>query len=401
MGLTRRRLLKLGSLSLLAAPWAGWARAAPAGAPLLVVIFLRGGADGLHLVPPVGDRAYASARGSLALADVLPFVAGFGLHPELAPLAPLLARGELAVVHAVGSPHATRSHFEAQDFMEVGATETTHVRGGWLARALGGIRQEPFGSLALAPTLPLTLRGAGAFAMSDVASFGLPGVRGPVREALAGLYSAAAHDPAVAAGRRALAALDELERRVGSGVGRGRLRRPGRAGTRIEASVDELLRLERAGLGIEAAFLESGGWDTHIRQGVEGGAMADWIADLARGMARLDSALVGRRELRVVVMTEFGRTVRPNGSGGSDHGHGSVMLVAGRGVRGGLHGDWQGLREGDLHEGRDLPVTTDWRTPLHELLTAHLGGAPPRGTFPDFEPGALGLFESRAALVPL
>ena len=209
------------------------------------------------------------------------------------------------------------------------------------------------------------------------------------------------HDPAAAAGNRALAALDELERRAGSALGRVRLRRPSRAGTRIEASVGELLRLERAGLGIDAAFLESGGWDTHTQQGVEGGQMADWIADLARGVAKLDSALRGRRELRVVVMTEFGRTVRPNGSGGSDHGHGSVMLVAGHGVRGGLHGDWKGLREGDLHEGRDLPVSTDWRTPLHELLTAHLGSPPPAGTFPGFDPGALGLFEARAAMIPL
>ncbi|MGI9590099.1 MAG: DUF1501 domain-containing protein [Myxococcota bacterium] len=399
MGLTRRRFLEVGSLSLLAGALGrpGLGQASMRGAPLLVVVFLRGGADGLHLVPPVGDGDYARVRGKLALAETLPFVTGFGLHPELAPLAPLVRRGELAVVHAAGSPHPTRSHFEAQDFMEAGAPGITRLRDGWLARALGGVGEDPFASLAVAPQLPLTLRGSGSFACSDVDSFGIPGAGGRAREALAQLYAEGDGDPVAAAGRRALAALAELERRVGTRGGARRLRRPTPSGARIEASVGELLRLERAGLGLEAVFFESGGWDTHMRQGAEEGQMAGWIGDLARGIAQLFAELGERRELRLVVMTEFGRTVRPNGSDGTDHGHGSVMLVAGHGVRGGVHDDWAGLREAALHEGRDLPVRTDWRTVLHEVLVTHLGAPPPANTFPGFTPGSLGLFEARSA----
>jgi uncharacterized protein (DUF1501 family) len=402
MGLTRRRFLQLGGLGVLAAaapPRLGFASANDT--PLLVVVFLRGAADGLHLVPPVGDAEYAKARGALALKATLPFVTGFGLHPALAPLTPLVERDELAVVHAVGSPHPSRSHFEAQDFMEAGAPGDSRLRDGWLARALGGAQDDPFTALAVAPQLPLSLRGSGGFALSDVASFGVPGAGAEARAALATLYAGGESDPVARAGRRALAALAELERRVGGGGSRGRLRRPGRSGARIEQSAGELVRLLEAGLGVEAAFLESGGWDTHVRQGAEEGQMAGWIEDLARGLARLDAELAHRRALRVVVMTEFGRTVRPNGSAGSDHGHGSVMFVAGRGVRGGLHGDWKGLREPVLHEGRDLAASTDWRTPLHEVLTAHLGARPPADTFPGFEPGALGLFEARTEWAPL
>jgi uncharacterized protein (DUF1501 family) len=199
-------------------------------------------------------------------------------------------------------------------------------------------------------------------------------------------------DPVSVAGRRARGAGKDLEAHIGPKRSRGRLRRPGRAGTRIEQSAEELLGLERAGLGIEAVFLESRGWDTHVNQGARDGAMANWIGDLARGVASLDAGLRRHRELRLIVMTEFGRTVRPNGSRGTDHGHGSVMLVAGAGIKGGLHGDWRGLSESSLYQGRDLPVTTDWRTPLHEVLAAHLGMKPPGDTFPDFAPQTLGLF---------
>jgi len=393
-GVSRRRFLQVGSLSLLAGLCGppGLARAGSARSPLLVVVFLRGGADGLHLVPPVGDPEYARARGRLALSETQPFVTGFGLHPELAPLAEWVERGELAAVHAVGSPHPTRSHFEAQDFMEAGAPGTSRLRDGWLARALGGAGGGPFASVAVASQLPLTLRGSGSFAFSELDDFGIPGARAGARAALAALYAGAEGDPLAAAGRRALAAVAELERRVGRALDGRRRLRPGAAGHRIEAGVAELLQLERAGLGVEAAFLESGGWDTHLRQGAEQGQMAGWIRDLARGLARLHAELGGRRELRTVVMTEFGRTVRPNGSEGTDHGHGSVMLVAGHGVRGGIHGDWRGLREAALHEGRDLPTTSDWRSPLYEVLAAHLGGAPPANTFPGFAPRTLGLF---------
>jgi len=400
MGLTRRRFLRAGSATLLCAcarPGLSVSDATRAfagggaGEPLLVVIFLRGGADGLHLVPPVGERAYASLRGSLALSSPLPFRTGFGLHPALAPLLPLVERDRLAVVHAVGSSHPTRSHFEAQDFMEAGEPGTNDLHDGWLARALAGVAEEDaFASLAIASQLPLSLRGAGSFAMTDVAGFGV--AAGPeARDGLERLYAEAADDPVVLAGRRALGAVADLERRVGS-RGRGGGRRSRGAGERLLGSVEQLLVLEGAGLPVQAVCLESDGWDTHVNQGVETGQMARWIGDLAEAVARLDAGLRGRRELRLVVMTEFGRTVRPNGSRGTDHGHGSVMLVAGEGVRGGVHGDWRGLEEPVLHEGRDLTVTTDWRSVLYEVTTAHLGRRPPADTFPGHTARSLGLF---------
>lgn len=402
MGLTRRHFLRAGSLTLLCS-CAGPARSfsehdSPAafsgghdGMPLLVVVFLRGGADGMHLVPPTGDSGYASLRGALALPSPLPFVTGFGLHPALEPLLPIAARGELAVVHAVGSPHSTRSHFEAQDFMEVGEPGARHLDDGWLARALGGgTEADPFASLAIASQLPLSLRGTGSFAMNDVAGFGVAAGT-EVRDALEQLYTRGSPDPVVVAGRRALGAVADLEKRVGARSRRGGARSR-RAGERLVESVDQLLVVDAAGLPVQAACLESGGWDTHVNQGGETGQMARWIGDLAEAVARLDAGLRGRREYRLVVMTEFGRTVRPNGSGGTDHGHGSVMLVAGAGVRGGLHGDWRGLGASALHEGRDLPVTTDWRSVLSEVVTAHLGRLPPSDTFPGYTPQSIGLF---------
>jgi uncharacterized protein (DUF1501 family) len=242
--------------------------------------------------------------------------------------------------------------------------------------------------LAVASRLPLSLRGAGAFAVGDPAGFGLAGASESERASLASLYAAAEDDPVALAGRRALAALSEYEGRMGRApASRGRATRPG-----LAVSARQVLAMEQAELPLRALCLESQDWDTHVRQGAETGTLANRARDLAEAMALLDASLHGRRELRVVVMTEFGRTVRPNGSGGSDHGHGSVMLLAGSRVRGGLHGDWPGLAERDLYEGRDLAVTTDWRCVLHEVLTAHLGAAPPPDTFPGFRPDALGLF---------
>jgi uncharacterized protein (DUF1501 family) len=159
----------------------------------------------------------------------------------------------------------------------------------------------------------------------------------------------------------------------------------------LKASAGHVVALERAGLPIRAIFLESSGWDTHLNQGTESGAMARAIDDLAGAVAHLSDEMAGRRDLLVVVMTEFGRTVRANGSRGSDHGHGSVMFVAGPRVRGGVYGDWPGLSEDRLYQGRDLPVTTDYRSVLWEVLRAHLGSAPPTDTFPGFEPETLGM----------
>lgn len=403
MELTRRRFLGLGGMALAAAAGGGlWLRPRSAygaegdAAPLLVVIFLRGGADGLHLVPPLGDAAYRRLRGALAIEEPLPFTEGFGLHPALAALLPLAAKGELAAVHAVGSGDRSRSHFEAQDVLEIGDPLARHGSDGWLARALASAGG-PFARLALANALPLSLRGSGAFAIGDPARFGLDGASDAARRELAARYAAAGGDPVAEAGRRALEALGEYQRRVRGGsleAAGGRAAR-GRGGRRADPPLPErvrqLLALEGSGLPLRAVALESHGWDTHQRQGAAQGAMARPMQELGQSLAALADGLRGRRNWLAVAMTEFGRTVRPNGSQGTDHGTASVLLVAGSRVRPGVHGPWPGLAEASLHEGRDLAVTTDTRQVLHEILTAHLGAPPAPEVFPGLSPRPLGV----------
>ncbi len=403
MGLTRRGFLDAGAKGVLAAATAPlWldtslARALQRGErpPLLAVVFLRGAADGLHVVPPIGDRLYASTRKTLALRETLPFVKGFGLHPEMAPLRPLIERNRLAVVHACGSPEINRSHFEAQDRVEAGEVGRRNTNSGWLARGLSDAGEpSPFASLALTSQLPLSMHGAGGFAIDEPEDFGLPGASRRAREALHRDY-ASDPDPVFSrSGARALEALDEYEQRMGRPQGTGPRSQQGkrrRRGGKLAHQVDNLLRIEASGLPVRAVFLETSSWDTHQNQGTEKGSMANALHDLATAIEKLSEGLQERREWLLMVHTEFGRTVAPNGSRGSDHGHGSVALVAGTRVRGGLYGDWPGLRQADLSEGRDLAVTTDYRSVAWEVLRGHLGQAPPRETFPGFEASPLGL----------
>ena len=404
MGLSRRRFITVGGMGLLVAACApgrlatgdvGTSRTAlpldfdPGDEPLFINIFLRGGADGLHLLPPTGDRGYARLRGSLALSETLAFDRDFSLHPELAPLGPLVERGQLAAVPAAGSSDPTRSHFEAQDIMELGGQGGASLGTGWLTRAFGADpTQHSFARLAITSATPLSLRGSGAFAIGDPDHFGLPRISRRARAAIEAAY-ASGSDPVSRSGARALSALTKYEVAMAPTVSAGRRGR--RTGRDLAERAAQLLRLDRAGLGVRAAFLESDDWDTHAGQGSEEGKMAARIADLGRAIATLDEGLGPRRDWLVVVMTEFGRTVKPNGSRGTDHGHGSTMFAAGPRVRGGIYGDWAGLSEGKLYEGRDLPVLTDWRSVLAELLTAQLGTALPKDSFPDFEAQTLGM----------
>ena len=415
MDLTRRTLLRASGAGLLAsaldpldalarhglpqrglgqeggeAPGVPDFRAADARRPLLVVVFLRGGADALHLVPPVGDPGYAKMRGDLVVRGALPFAERFGLHPALAPLDRVVAANRLAAIQSVGLPHPTRSHFEAQDRMEAGDLTNSHWDEGWLARGVART-DDAFATLALTSALPLSLRGSGAFALRDPDDFGLPHLGARARSLLESQYATAGEGELAGAGRSALAALREFERLRGE-RGQVRKRRRGRpSGALLTESARHLVDLDAIGLPVAVACLESSGWDTHTRQGADEGQMARAIGDLGEALAILYDGLSGRREILVVVMTEFGRTVRPNGSGGTDHGHGGAMLLLGSRVRGGMYGEWRGLQDSNLYEGRDLPVTTDYRSVLWEVLAAHLGQSPPSETFPGFEPNPLGL----------
>ena len=347
----------------------------------LVVIFLRGGADGLTLVAPVADDAYHRARPTLRVAekDGIRLDDVFALHPRLAPLAPLWTSGELAIVHSVGSEDATRSHFEAQDLMEHGGT----IAGGWLGRFLRFRATGQPGALsavAFGTEMPAALRGApSATVLQSLGTFSLgDGAQGMLR-ALSSLY-AMEHNALGEAARHTVDALHRLER----------LASAPRSITATDYPRDdfgEALRqtaqLVRAGVGLEAATIDLGGWDSHFTQTQ---LIEPAMDRLARGLAAF------RRDLgsdmartTVVVMTEFGRRVAENSALGTDHGRASVMFAVGGGVQGGrVLGGWPGLGPDALEGPGDLPVRTNYRNVLASILSSMADPTVVARAFPGF-----------------
>jgi uncharacterized protein (DUF1501 family) len=389
-GTTRRHVLAfLGTTGALAA--VGLPRAAFAAAPTerrLVVVLLRGALDGLAAVPPLGERRYAELRGSLALPAVgeadgcLALDGIFALNPALAAIHPYYAAGELLFVPASGNGYRTRSHFDAQDLMESGLAAKTGQSDGWLNRALAALRS-PTGDrrlgIAIGGAVPLLLRGTLA-----VASWEPPGLQPAAAEfieILSRLYAPdALFGPALADGLRAQSMSSEV---LGDDMARG----PQGYGPRSFKPLAEAAgKLLAAPDGPRIAALEMGGWDTHVGQGSVAGRLAQNLAGLADGLSALATALgPAWRQTVVVAVTEFGRTVAVNGSGGTDHGTASAALVMGGAVRGGtLRGDWPGLDR--LEENRDLRVATDARSVIKGVLRDHLGidaAALDRKVFPD------------------
>lgn len=406
---TRRVFLKSSGLAMLAfgcAPAALLRAAAATTTPArrqrtLVVLFQRGACDGLNIVVPYADPAYARLRPSIAVpapragaSDVALDLDGFfGLHPALAPLMPLWKDGRLAAVHAIGSPDTTRSHFDAQDFMESGTPGRKATEDGWMnraARANPAPAATPFRTVALTATLPRTLQGrAPAVAMASLREFGLRRAAGPAAaRGFEEMYAGAVHDTLRGTGQETFEALEFLKRSTathatpaaGADYPRGRL----------GASLADIARLIKADVGLELAFTEMGGWDHHAAEGGVQGQLAGRLRELGHALAAFDADLGARRDdVRLVTMTEFGRTARENGNRGTDHGHASVALVlGGNGLVGGrVHGRWPGLASDQLHEGRDLALTTDFRHLLAELLARHLGHTQLASVFPGFDAG--------------
>lgn len=383
---SRRAILSLmatgGAASL------GWPGAVFAAAPTdrrLVVVLLRGALDGLAAVPPLGDPLYVEKRGKLAIAapgqpdGALPLDGFFGLHPALAPIETYWKNGELLVVAATGNGYRTRSHFDAQDLMETGLAMKRRQTDGWLNRALGAMpgTDRRLG-LAVGGAVPLILRG-----QTEVATWEPPGLPQAAPEFIVTLASIYQRDallgPALAEGLRGQSRSDEV-------LG---MRKPGLAGygpksfRPLAEAAGKLLAAEN---GPRVAVLDMLGWDTHVNQGAEKGRLADNLSGLAEGLDALARNLgqVWNRTV-VVAVTEFGRTVAVNGSGGTDHGTATVALLLGGAVRGGrILGDWPGLAR--LEDGRDLRVAVDTRSLLKGVLRDHLGldaGAIERKVFPD------------------
>lgn len=370
---------------------------------LLVVVSLRGGADGLSLVPPLADRDYLAARPDIAVppSRALPLDRHFGLHPALAPLMPFWHSRRLAVVHAVGDSDGTRSHFEATDAMERGVNLRNGAQTGWVDRLMTarGLSPTDFPALAVGAP-PGTLRGgAPALSLWSVSDLRVQVPQRATRrtEAALGQMYAGISGPHAAAARQTLDALRRLA------PYRDKDYRP-RAGVTypndsLGHGLAQIAEVARAGLGLEVATLDTGGsWDMHEALGsATGGVMHDQASSLAKGLAAfaLDLGPLLARTT-IVTVSEFGRRVAQNGSGGVDHGHGSAMLVLGGGIRGGhVYGRWPGLRPDQLDDG-DLRPTTDYRDVLGELVHRRLGGAGLlRTVFPDHRPRELGLARQR------
>ena len=406
----RREFLKMGGSTLLLLGSAG-KRTLQAGASakpgVLVVLFQRGAADALHMVAPYRDKRYRDLRGALALEEpgrgenpTLDLGAGFALHPALSPLYPLYRSSRLAVVVNTGSPDPTRSHFDAQDYMESGTPGKKSTRDGWLARALielgerqpsGPEATSPFSAVALTPQMPRTLAGArDTIALEDFGSLDIPRRKSALAERLEKLYREDASARFASAGADASRAVtlfreqDPLALPPRKGV-----RYPGGRG---ENSLKQLAQLLKSGLGVRVAFVESSGWDTHFRQGAATGSMANLLSRLSGSLAAFYEDVGSDVPVTVLTVTEFGRTVATNGAGGTDHGHGSAMMVLGAGVQGGrVHGDWLGLEPSNLYEGRDLPVTTDFRDVFSEVAKSALGLEDTSGLFPGYRSKDVGV----------
>ena len=379
---------------------------APQGRRVLVCLFQRGAVDGLSMIVPHGESGYYQDRPRIAIPRdrVLDLDGHFGLHPALSPLKPWWDNQSLAAVHAVGSPDNTRSHFDAQDYMETGTPGAKATPDGWLNRYCQHQREHqetPFRAVAFGPELPRILSGsAPALAIGDLQHFGIragrPAATDRITRAFEAMYAGSETGLLASSANEGFEAARVLEHLNPASYqpehGAAYPRSP------LGRSLSEIALLIKSDVGIEIGFADLGGWDTHVNQGSAEGQLGNRLGDLAQALAAFATDLGERmQDVVVLTMSEFGRTIRENGSGGTDHGHGTAMFLLGGPVRGGrVLGRWPGLGEEARYEGRDLAVTTDFRALFSEVLIRHLGNTNTASVFPGFGPqptefpGALG-----------
>lgn len=397
--ISRRIFLKNGGLALVSLGFAPaflarTAAASDARRRVLITIFQRGAVDGLNMIVPFGERDYYDARPTLAIAPprsatgdgAIDLDGFFGLHPRLAPLKPLFDARQLAIVHACGSPDETRSHFDAQEYMETATPGVKSTQEGWLNRYLHAREHQaatPFRAVALCPQLPRALQGTEpALAIGHIAQFGIRGDMAP--SSFESEYAAAADSVLHSTGRDAFAAVRMLKSANPAQYN------PANGAEYPRSAFGDALRqiaqLVKADVGLEIAFAESGNWDHHVNEGAAVGQLANRLDDLARGIAALVRDLGDRMaDVIVLTMSEFGRAVVENGNRGTDHGHGNAMMIIGGPVRGGkVYGRWPGLAREQRYEGRDLSVTTDFRAVFSEVVHGHLGLERSASIFPGY-----------------
>jgi len=408
-GVTRRGFMRGGALALvgtsvipsfLTRSIYGQMTTAAANHKKLVVIFQRGACDGLNVVVPYAEKNYYSMRPTIAIKqnEVLDLNGFFGLHPSMAAFKPLYDQGHLAIVHAAGSPDTTRSHFDAQDYMESGTPGVKVTQDGWLNRALQAeiLKDKPtaFRAVALGTQVPRTLQGKiPAIAVANLNDFSVAG-KGPQTSSISNAFQAMYDESsdAVLHGTgeetfeavKMLKAADPAHYQPAAGVNY--------PNTAFGNSMKQIAQLMKADLGVEAAFSDIGGWDTHQNQGGATGQLSNRLKEFSDTIAAFWKDMGQDSEhITLVTMSEFGRTARQNGTGGTDHGHANVMFVLGGSVKGGkVYGKWPGLSNEQLNEGRDLTVTTDFRNVLGEAAYKTLGSRNMELVFPGakVEPGA-------------
>jgi uncharacterized protein (DUF1501 family) len=399
--MTRRIFLKNGSLALVSLGFAPafiahTAKAAEARRKVMVAIFQRGAVDGLNMVVPFGDGEYYKARPTIAIPKpgerrgqedgALDLDGFFGLNPRMAPLVPLFQRGELAIVHACGSHDPTRSHFDAQDYMECG-TPGVKARDGWLNRYLHAQEHEkatPFRAVALAPQLPRILQGTEpTLAIGQLNQFGVRAGRATdmMASTFESQYAQAADSLLAPTGREAFDAVKMLKNTDPASYVPANGAEYPRSG--FGEALKQIALLIKADLGLEVGFAEVGNWDTHVQQQ---GRLPNLLDDFAKAIAAFRTDMGDRMADTVLVtMSEFGRAVQENGNRGTDHGHGNAMMILGGGVKGGkVYGKWPGLARDKRYEGRDLDITTDFRDVFAELVTGHLGARDLSKIFPGY-----------------
>jgi uncharacterized protein (DUF1501 family) len=367
---------------------------------ILICLFQRGAADALNIVVPHGERAYYAMRPSIAIPQPARGAPGgaidldefFGLHPSLAPLKPLYDRGLLAPVHAVGSPSATRSHFDAQDYMESGTPDVKGTTDGWLNRYLAAkgtcdecnIPKVPFRAVSLTAQTPRMLEGPSpTVAMNNLDEFTVRAT-GSSAQRLEALYKTGSADLVHGTGAEMFEAVKMLR----AANPRKYLPRNGAEYPRSQFGqrLLQIAQLIKANVGLEIAFADIGGWDTHVNQGASTGQLATRLDDFARSISALVTDLGDRMDdVVIMTMSEFGRMARENGNRGTDHGHAGALFVIGGSVKGGkVHGKWPGLEQEQLYEGRDLALTTDFRSVFAEVVSDHLGARALDRIFPGF-----------------
>lgn len=368
----------------------------------LIAIFQRGAVDGLNMVVPYGERSYYDLRPSIAIAKpasgnaeaAIDLDGFFGLHPSMNSLKSIWDSRRLAIVHASGSPDNTRSHFDAQDYMESATPGVKSTPAGWLNRYLQAEQTEAsstFRGVAMARQMPRSLQGpAPAVAISNLSDFSIRAGRASsqVQGSLEALYDEMQNDVIRDTGKETFEAVNYLKKvnpsqhRPANGA-----QYPGSAFGNALLQIAQLIKAE---VGLEVAFADIGGWDTHTNQGNARGRLANLLQDFSQGISALVTDL-GKRMDDVVILTmsEFGRTARENGGRGTDHGHANAMFVISNNVRGGkVYGNWPGLKNDQLYEGRDLALTTDFRDVFAEVATRHMGAKNLGKIFPGYSPTA-------------